>query len=30
MTKDLPTLDQWLGNILDADTLEAVGIPLKK
>jgi hypothetical protein len=29
-TKDFPTLDQWLVNIVDADTLEAVGIPRKK
>jgi predicted transposase YdaD len=26
-TRDLPTLDEWLGNVLDADTLEEVGIP---
>jgi hypothetical protein len=25
-TKDLQTLDQWLGNIIDADTVEEVGI----
>ena len=29
-TKDAQTLDQWLGNILDAETLEEVGIPVKK
>jgi hypothetical protein len=29
-TKDLPTLDTWLGNILDANRVEEVGIPGKK
>jgi hypothetical protein len=29
-TMDLPTLDQWLTNFVDANTLEAVGIPLKR
>jgi hypothetical protein len=29
-TKDAPTLEEWLGNILDAETLEEVGIPVKK
>jgi hypothetical protein len=26
-TRDLPTLDEWLGNVLDAGTLDEVGIP---
>jgi hypothetical protein len=29
-TKDLPTLDTWLGNLLDAQRVEDVGIPGKK
>ena len=29
-TRDVNTLDEWLGNILDADTLEEVGVPLRK
>lgn len=29
-TEDIATLDEWLGNILDAQTLEEVGIPVKK
>jgi hypothetical protein len=29
-TTDLDKLDDWLGNILDADTLADVGVPLKK
>ena len=29
-TTDIATLDEWLGNILDANTLGEVGIPVKK
>jgi predicted transposase YdaD len=29
-TTDLARLDEWLGNVLDANTLADVGIPLKK
>ncbi len=28
--KDIATLDEWLGNVLDAETLEEVGLPIKK
>jgi hypothetical protein len=28
--KDVATLDEWLGNILDAKTLDEVGVPMKK
>ncbi len=26
---DFATLDEWLDNVLDAETLEAVGVPIK-
>ncbi len=29
-TKDIATLDQWLGNLIDAETLDEVGVPIKK
>jgi Putative transposase, YhgA-like len=29
-TTDIATLDVWLGNVLDATTLDEVGVPLKK
>ena len=29
-TKDIATLDQWLGNLVDAETLDEVGVPIKK
>jgi hypothetical protein len=29
-TRDLQTLDEWLGNILAADALEDVGVPVRK
>jgi Putative transposase, YhgA-like len=29
-TNDISKLDEWLGNLLDADTLEKVGVPAKK
>jgi hypothetical protein len=28
-TTDIATLDEWLGNILDATTLDEVGVPTK-
>ena len=28
--KDVAILDEWLGNVIDATTLDQVGVPIKK